>query len=176
VNCFTGNCQTEVEYRSFWGGDIAGLIQKLDYLKDMGIGPVWLTPLFQGVRDYGPGIGYGTDYHGYWVDNYDRVNPQFGTWEQINRLSQELHRHGMRYIQDITLNDSNPNDVHVFGRLYQGVSTEKVLIDSYANDIDPATGQHFYKHFDSDPRCVAEKNVPDGDQTIGSCITARWRI
>jgi cyclomaltodextrin glucanotransferase len=143
VNCFTGNCQTEGEYRSFWGGDIAGLIQKLDYLKDMGIGAVWLTPLFQGVRDYGPGIGYGTDYHGYWVDNYDRVNPDFGTWEQINRLSQELHRHGMRYIQDITLNDSNPNDVHVFGRLYQGVSTEKVLIDSYANDIDPATGQHF---------------------------------
>jgi hypothetical protein len=69
VNCFTGNCQTEVEYRSFWGGDIAGLIQKLEYLKDMGIGAVWLTPLFQGVRDYGPGIGYGTDYHGYWVDS-----------------------------------------------------------------------------------------------------------
>src|SRR5689334_10536582 len=35
VNCFTGNCDTEVQYRSFWGGDILGVIQKLDYLQDM---------------------------------------------------------------------------------------------------------------------------------------------
>jgi glycosidase len=115
VNCFTGNCDTEVEYRSFWGGDIPGFIQKLDYLQDMGIGAVWFTPMFEGVRDYEAGIGYGTDYHGYWVINYDRVNPHFGTWELVQRLSKALHQHGMRYIQDITLNDSNPNDVHVFG-------------------------------------------------------------
>ena len=165
VNCFTGNCDTEVEYRSFWGGDILGFIQKLDYLKDMGIGAVWLAPMFEGVRDYGTGIGYGTDYHGYWVINYDRVNPHFGTWEQVRQLSDALHHHGMRYIQDITLNDSNPNDVHVFGRLYSGIETEKVLIDSYADDFDFETGLHFYKHFDSDPRCVQERMLPDGQQT-----------
>jgi cyclomaltodextrin glucanotransferase len=165
VNCFTGNCDTEVEYRSFWGGDIPGFIQKLDYLQDMGIGAVWFTPMFEGVRDYEAGIGYGTDYHGYWVINYDRVNPHFGTWELVQRLSKALHQHGMRYIQDITLNDSNPNDVHVFGRLYNGVETEKVLIDSYANDFDFETGMHFYKHFDSDPRCVQDRVTPDGQQT-----------
>src|SRR5438105_4839968 len=38
VNCFTGNCDTEVQYRGFWGGDIPGFIQKLDYLQDLGIG------------------------------------------------------------------------------------------------------------------------------------------
>ena len=165
VNCFTGNCDTEVEYRSFWGGDILGFIQKLDYLKDMGIGAVWLTPMYEGVRDYGTGIGYGTDYHGYWVTNYDRVNPHFGTWDQVRQLSKALHEHGMRYIQDITLNDSNPNDVHVFGRLYYGVKTEKILIDSYANDFDSTTGLRFYKHFDDDPRCVEERKLPDGQQT-----------
>ena len=165
VNCFTGDCDTEVEYRSFWGGDILGFIQKLDYLKDMGIGAVWLTPMYEGVRDYGTGIGYGADYHGYWVINYDRVNPHFGTWDQIRQLGKALHEHGMRYIQDITLNDSNPKDVHVFGRLYYGVKTEKVLIDSYADDFDSSTGLRFYKHYDNDPRCVEERKLPDGQQT-----------
>lgn len=165
VNCFTGNCDTEVEYRSFWGGDILGFIQKLDYLKDMGIGAVWLTPMYEGVRDYKTGIGYGTDYHGYWVTNYDRVNPHFGTWDQVRQLGQALHEHGMRYIQDITLNDSNPNDVHVFGRLYYGLNLEKVLITSYSDDFDFRTGQRFYKHFDDDPRCVQERNIPDSQRT-----------
>src|ERR1700751_1822885 len=164
-NCFTSNCDTEVEYRSFWGGDILGFIQKLNYLKDMGIGAVWLTPLYEGVRDYGTGIGYGTDYHGYWVTNYDRVNPHFGTWDQVRQLSKALHEHGMRYIQDSTLNDSNPNDVHVFGRLYHGITTEKVLIDSYADDFDSSTGLRFYKHFDNDPRCVQARKLPDRQQT-----------
>ena len=173
VNCFTGNCDTEVEYRSFWGVDIPGFIQKLDYLKDMGIGAVWLAPMFEGVRDYGTGIGYGTDYHGYWVINYDRVNPHFGTWEQVRQLSDALHHHGMRYIQDITLNDSNPNDAHVFGRLYSGIETEKVLIDSYANDFDFETGLHFYKHFDSDPRCVQERMLPAANRPTGCFTTAR---
>jgi len=76
--------------------------------------------MFEGVRDYEAGIGYGTDYHGYWVTNYDRVNPHFGDFDLVRQLSKALHQHGMRYIQDITLNDSNPNDVHVFGRLYYG--------------------------------------------------------
>ena len=165
MDCFTGNCDTEVEYRSFWGGDILGLIQKLDYLKDLGIGAVWLTPMYEGVRDYGTGIGYGTDYHGYWVINYDRVNPHFGTWDQVRQLGKALHEHGMRYIQDITLNDSNANDVHVFGRLYYGVKTERVLIKSYADDFDSSTGLRFYKHFDNDPRCVQARKLPDRQQT-----------
>jgi cyclomaltodextrin glucanotransferase len=165
VDCFAVACTTEVQYRSFWGGDISGFIQKLDYLQDMGIGATWLTPMYEGVRDYESGIGYGTDYHGYWVTNYDRVNPHFGTWRQVKELSNALHQHGMRYIQDITLNDSNPNDAHVFGRLYRGTKADRVLIDSYANDFDFSTGMHFYKHFDSDPRCIQELDVPDGQQT-----------
>jgi glycosidase len=106
-----------------------------------------------------------TDYHGYWVTNYDRVNAHFGDWNLVHQLSKALHQHGMRYIQDITLNDSNPNDVHVFGRLYHGVETEKVLVDSYADDFDFLTGMRFYKHFDSDPRCVQDRVTPDGQQT-----------
>lgn len=55
--------------------------------------------------------------------------------------------------------------MHVFGRLYYGVKTEKILIESYADDFDSSTGLRFYKHYDSDPRCVEERKLPDGQQT-----------
>ncbi len=162
TNCFVAVCSTEVEYRSYWGGDIPGVIEKLGYLHDLGASAVWLTPLMENVRDYGMGNGYGTGYHGYWVQNYDRVNPHFGSWEDVQSLSTALHAHDTRYMQDITLNHSNPNDTHVDGRLYRSSSADKTLIDSYANDIDPVTGRHFYKHFQSDPRCAATAGLADG--------------
>ena len=162
TNCFVTACTTEVAYRSYWGGDIRGVIEKLDYLHDLGVSAIWLTPLMENVPDYGLGTGYGTGYHGYWVQNYDRVNPHFGSWKDVEALSSGLHAQGMRYMQDITLNHSNPNDTHVEGRLYRSKSSDSVLIDSYDNDLDPATGLHFYKHFQSDPRCVATATLADG--------------
>jgi hypothetical protein len=86
VNCFTGNCDTEVEYRSYWGGDIPGFIQRLDYLQDLGIGAVWFTPMYEGVRDYEAGIGYGTDYHGYWVASKKTSNASQQITKQIEEL------------------------------------------------------------------------------------------
>ncbi len=162
VNCFVTVCTTEVEYRSYWGGDIPGVIEKLEYLHDLGASAVWLTPLMENVRDYGMGNGYGTGYHGYWVQNYDRVNPHFGSWQDVQSLSVGLHTHGMRYMQDITLNHSNPNDTHVDGRLYRSSTSDNTFIDSYDNDVDPLTGLHFYKHFQTEPRCQETATLMDG--------------
>ena len=175
VNCFATSCTTEVQYRSYWGGDLGGIVQKIDYLQHLGIGSVWVTPLMRNVRDYGTGIGYGTGYHGYWVQNYDRVNPHFGSWYDVAAFSATLHAHGMRYMQDITLNHSNPNDTHVFGRLYRSEFADVPLVNSYADDFDPATGQHFYKHFQDDPRCQRLQFVADGDQStwqLHHCLLA----
>jgi alpha-amylase len=57
---------------------------------------------------YQGGTGYGTGYHGYWVQNYYRANPHFGAWADVEDFSEQLHAARMRYILDITLNDSNP--------------------------------------------------------------------
>ena len=54
--------------------------------------------------------------------------------------------------------------MHVFGRLY-GIETDNVLINSYADEFDFKKGMLFYKHFDSDPRCVQDLVTPTGDQT-----------
>jgi alpha-amylase len=72
----------------------------------------------ENVGAYEGGTGYGTGYHGYWVQNYYRVNAHFGSWSDVEQLSGNLHDNGMRFIQDITLNHSNPNDNHVYGRLF----------------------------------------------------------
>ncbi|MBV9268007.1 MAG: hypothetical protein JO061_17695, partial [Acidobacteriaceae bacterium] len=144
LNCFVESCTEETQFRSYWGGDIQGIIEKLDYLKDLGISSIWVTPLMENVRAYDP-AGYGTGYHGYWVQNYYRVNAHFGTWRDVEQLSRQLHARGMRYIQDITLNHSNPSDNHVFGRLYESADSDRIFIDSYDDDYDPLTGARRYK-------------------------------
>ena len=93
----------------------------------------------ENVRAYSK-KGYGTGYHGYWVQNYYRVNAHFGDWENVNQLSQELHARKMRYIQDITLNDSNPSTSHVYGRLYESSAADQVFIKNFDDDFDPTDG------------------------------------
>lgn len=163
VNCFVQSCTQEQEFRKYWGGDIQGVIQKLDYLKDLGISAVWVTPLMENVRAYVGGTGYGTGYHGYWVQNYYRVNAHFGDWADVNDLSREMHERGMRYIQDITLNHSNPLDNHVDGRLYESSISDQIFINSYEDDYDHSNGLRYYKHYQDDPRCEAAATIADYD-------------
>ena len=168
VNCFIVACTSEVQFRSYWGGDLRGVIEKLGYLQRLGVSAVWLTPLMENVRDYEGGTGYGTAYHGYWVQNYNRVNAHFGGWSDVTALSAALHAGGMRYMQDITLNHSNPYDTHAFGRLYSG-ENESILVDSYNNDYDPATGQRFYKHYQDTKPCI-------DTQYLGSAEWSDWQL
>ncbi len=160
-NCFVVKCEENQEYRRYWGGDIQGVLEKLDYLKNLGVSALWISPLMENVRAYVPKTGYGTGYHGYWIQNYYRVNEHFGSWEEVNELSRQMHAKGMRYIQDITLNHSNPNDNHVNGRLFESAFPDQVFINSYQDDYDPATGMRYYKHFETDQRCIDAKNIAD---------------
>lgn len=180
VNCFVIDCTEEAQWRSYWGGDIRGVIQKLGYLRRLGVSALWVTPLMENVRSYEGGTGYGTGYHGYWVQNYYNVNAHFGSWKDVDALSAGLHQMGARYIQDITLNHSNPLDNHEFGRLYGPGNPEQIFIESYANDPDPITGKHLYKHYNDTPQCEAvTKNymetVPDSQWTywqLHHCLLA----
>jgi glycosidase len=161
VDCFSVECPEEVQWRKYWGGDIAGLEEKLGYLDDLGVSAVWVTPLMENVRAYEGGTAYGTGYHGYWVQNYDRPSAHFGDWDDVRSLSRQLTAHSMRYIQDITLNHSNPYDNHVKGRLFRSEKTDQVFIDSYYSDIDPYTGLHSYKHFQHTPACQCAEKESD---------------
>jgi cyclomaltodextrin glucanotransferase len=143
---------------------IASRTTALPYLRNLGVSAVWVTPLMENVRSFG-GIGppaYGAAYHGYWVQNYDRVNAHFGSWADVHTLSAGLHAGGMHYMQDITLNDSNPIDAHAYGALYRGIGADEPFVKSYEDDYDPRyPGMRYYKHYQDDPRC---KNAPPNDQ------------
>jgi cyclomaltodextrin glucanotransferase len=121
---------------------------------------------------YEGGTGYGTGYHGYWVQNYYQVNAHFGSWSDVEQFSAELHNRGMRYIQDITLNDSNPLDNHVFGLVYNGNGS--VFVTSYEDDFDTIYGGRFYKHYQDTPLC--EHAPADGnlwnDWQLHHCLLA----
>ena len=163
VNCFATTCEQEAEFRKYWGGDILGIIQRIGYLHDLKISAVWVTPLMENVRDFGTISApyYGAGYHGYWVQNYYRVNAHFGSWSDVDALSAALHGAGMRYVQDITLNHSNPLDAHAFGALYQSVDSDQPFIKSYTDDVNPTLpSSRYYKHYQDDPQC---KDAPPND-------------
>jgi cyclomaltodextrinase len=86
---FTGR----VEGDRFYGGDLKGILARLDYLRELGITALYLNPVFASVS-----------HHNYDVDDYERVDPQLGTEDDLRRLADTLHQHGMRLILDGVFN------------------------------------------------------------------------
>ena len=77
----------------YFGGDLAGIIEKLDYLKELGVTALYLNPIF----DSGSA-------HGYDTHDYMKVSPKFGTEEDLQGLLNEAHKRGMRVILDFVPN------------------------------------------------------------------------
>lgn len=79
------------------GGDIQGIIDHLDYLQDMGVTALWMTPL---VTNDQPSASY----HGYAATENYQIDPRYGTNELYKRLADSLHKRGMKLIQDLVHN------------------------------------------------------------------------
>jgi glycosidase len=86
---------------AFHGGDLQGVLDHLDDLRALGVGTVWLSPIFQMRTE--KFFGHGA-FHGYWTEDLTRVEPRFGDPALLKRLSDELHRRGMRLMLDLVLN------------------------------------------------------------------------
>ncbi len=90
---------------AFHGGDLAGLVAKLDYLTDLGITALWITPVVEQIDHPVHGAGFPDwGYHGYWAEHFDRVEPRLGTEADLRRLVDEAHRRGIRVLLDVVLN------------------------------------------------------------------------
>lgn len=87
--------------QAFHGGDLAGLIEKLDYIQGMGFRTLWLSPLFsmrtEKLDEHGA-------FHGYWTEDLREVEARFGTAEDLQRLKKELEARDMRLVMDMVLN------------------------------------------------------------------------
>lgn len=78
-------------------GDLNGIIQKLDYLKDLGIDAVWLSPVFKSPQDD----------NGYDISDYQDIDPIFGTLEDMEHLISEAKKRNIGIIMDLVLNHSS---------------------------------------------------------------------
>lgn len=87
--------------KSFAGGDLKGITEKLDYIKDLGISVIYLTPVFKSISN-----------HKYDISDYYEIDPQFGTNADLKELIDSAHRRGMRIVLDAVFN-------HVSDRLPQ---------------------------------------------------------
>lgn len=88
----------------FHGGDLAGLTAKLDYLADMGITSIWMTPVFQNNPVQGSGDDISAGYHGYWYTDMTQFDPHFGTNAELETLITEAHSRGIKIFFDIITN------------------------------------------------------------------------
>ncbi|WP_449538850.1 alpha,alpha-phosphotrehalase [Ferdinandcohnia sp. Marseille-Q9671] len=78
-------------------GDIQGIIEKLDYLKTLGIDVIWLTPIYKSPqRD-----------NGYDISDYFAIQEEYGTMEDFDRLLEEAHTRGIKIIMDIVVNHTS---------------------------------------------------------------------
>ncbi|WP_414046823.1 glycoside hydrolase family 13 protein [Macrococcus equi] len=78
-------------------GDINGITEKLDYLKDLGIDVIWVSPIFESPNDD----------NGYDISNYQEIMRDFGTMEDFDRLLYEVHDRGMKLILDLVINHTS---------------------------------------------------------------------
>ncbi len=88
----------------YHGGDLAGLTAKLDYLDQMGVTAIWMTPVFKNKPVQGSGSDISAGYHGYWITDFTQFDPHFGTNAELQNVIAQAHARGIKVFFDIILN------------------------------------------------------------------------
>lgn len=92
---------------SYHGGDFAGLNAKLDYLQDLGVNTIWITPIVENIIEDQPDgdTGFSTyGYHGYWASDFTEINKHLGNKEEFKALLDAAHSRNMKIMVDVVLN------------------------------------------------------------------------
>ncbi|MFJ4324988.1 pullulanase-type alpha-1,6-glucosidase [Streptomyces tricolor] len=98
----TGHDPTDKGF--YQGGDLKGLTKKLDYIKGLGTTALWLAPIFKNRPVQGTGSNASAGYHGYWITDFTRVDPHFGTNDDLKALISKAHAKGMKVFFDVITN------------------------------------------------------------------------
>jgi alpha-amylase len=131
----------------YQGGDYAGIIERMDYLQELGVTTLWISPVVRNVETDANVDGY----HGYWAQDFGATNPHFGDLAELRRLVNEAHERDMKVIIDIVTNhvgqaffyDINLNgvaDINIGGN---GTVSPVKHITEYDPDFDPRGIQAF---------------------------------
>ena len=88
----------------YHGGDLRGVIDRLDYIKGLGTTAIWLTPSFKNRPVQGSGADASAGYHGYWITDFTQIDPHLGTNADMQQLIARAHAKGMKVFFDIITN------------------------------------------------------------------------
>ena len=146
-----GDPTVKEDVGKFFGGDIAGLTAKLDYLKDLGINAIWLTAPYEQIHGWCCG-GYSGGkptfkhypYHGYYVMDYTNMDANMGTKEEFKTFVDTAHAKGIRVVMDVVMNHAGYNTYEDAKNLFPGVlkaGHENLTLTTYHSYVD-------YKHPD----------------------------
>lgn len=140
---------------SYHGGDFAGLEQKLDYLEDLGVNTIWITPIVENsdAKTGDDGIPT-TGYHGYWASDFTKLNPHLGTEAEFKSLINAVHDRGMKLMVDVVLNHAGYGTEDYFNSILRDAdgNTIKMLRD----DSNTVTGDDVYDALSDLPDFVTE--------------------
>jgi len=135
--------------RGFEGGDIRGVIQKLDegYFEKLGINAIWMTPVVEQIHDgVDEGTGFTYGFHGYWTRDWSALDPSFGTKKDLAELVEKAHAKGIRILLDAVINHTGP------------VTAEDSV---YPADWVRTSPKCTYKSYDTYINCTLVENLPD---------------
>ena len=105
---------------SYHGGDFAGLTEKLDYLEDLGVNTIWITPIVENITDDQHDAKTDTatyGYHGYWASDFTELNKHLGTKEEFAALLDAAHSRGMKLMVDVVLNHAGYGTENYFNNI-----------------------------------------------------------
>lgn len=125
----------------YHGGDFAGVTAKLDYLQDLGVNTIWLTPIVENIQgvdvtDEGSkDVPYNAAYHGYWASDFTKLNPTLGTTEEFKTMISEAHKRGMRIMVDIVVNHAGYGTESTFSDMLRDKSVSEGDIKSWQSGL-----------------------------------------
>lgn len=120
------------DLKSYHGGDFQGIIDKLDYIKDLGFTTIWISP----VVDNEP-FGY----HGYWAYDFYKTEEHFGTAAKLKELVDTAHSKDMKVIADLVVNHTGARNPWASDPKYDGWFHDKGIITNYNDQSEVENGR-----------------------------------
>ncbi|MFN3533020.1 MAG: alpha-amylase family glycosyl hydrolase [Candidatus Brocadia sp.] len=119
----------------FQGGNLKGIIRRLDYIRGLGASAIWLSPIFKNRQEKND------TYHGYGIQDFLEVDPRFGTKEDLEELVRQAHKRDMYVILDIIINHTGDNWAYPGDVPFYFWKEAPGHFDfGFWREVDPATG------------------------------------
>ncbi|MEB0950983.1 alpha-amylase [Citrobacter sedlakii] len=145
------------EIGTFHGGDLRGLTRKLDYLQQLGVNALWISAPFEQIHGW---VGGGTKgdfphyaYHGYYTQDWTRLDANMGNEDDLRALVDGAHQRGIRILFDVVMNHTGYATLadmqeFGFGALYLSDEERQKILGERWTDWKPAAGQNWHSFND----------------------------